>query len=110
MRKKSEAEKIYRRNLYAMQVAHGICTRCTKVPAQEGFTRCEACRMREKEATPQERTPARMEQHKICAKRLYWSRKASGLCVACGDDSDGKARCPGCRAKIRHSRGIAVAA
>jgi hypothetical protein len=39
-------------------------------------------------------------------RERYWKRRASGLCVVCGEEANGFARCPGCREVLRQYQAL----
>ncbi len=38
----------------------------------------------------------RLSRQRAARKWLYWDRREAGQCVDCGDEADGKVRCPPC--------------
>lgn len=68
--------------------ANGICTRCGKRPASNGYSRCEMCRAKEKDYYYNKNDGVRL-------RRAY--RHEYGLCYICGEPNlNGYNLCPKC--------------
>ena len=87
----ARAMKTYQRRKveYAALRNRGVCTSCKKRKSSGEMVWCDACR----------------EQKRGRRIARYHERKAAGLCVECGGESDGLARCGDCRLarKVRES-------
>lgn len=75
----------------------GMCTVCGRTWAEPGRTKCKSC-MRKHRAQNDKYDPNREK-----AKARRAARVEAGLCIDCGQPSDGKQRCPECREK-QHDR------
>ncbi len=91
-----QARRAAEKKLYEKRRSSGRCGRCGGAVIGKAST-CASCAARDSKRRPRKNAASRAR---------YRDRRTRGICVDCGQDSDGASRCARCASRSWHSSGV----